>query len=138
MIRKSIVLHCGPARAFQLFTQEAGAWWPPERRHTGDPESAIQMLESGSFIERARDGREVALGRVRVWEPPSRLVLDFYPGTDREHPTEVTVGFLAEGEQTRVTIDHGPLPVSEALWNLRNAQFDRSWDLVLAALARAL
>jgi uncharacterized protein YndB with AHSA1/START domain len=137
MIRKTVLLACEPPRAFSLFTEQAGAWWPETRRHTPDPRSAISMLASGRFWERAADGQEVELGRVRVWDPPHRLVLDFYPGTDAEHPTEVVVTFLAEPGGTRVTIEHQPTALSEALWNQRFPRFEASWDLVLAALAQA-
>jgi uncharacterized protein YndB with AHSA1/START domain len=137
MIRKAVFLECDPTSAFALFTERASEWWPPGRRHTGDSQSEIHLLPSGRFWERASDGREVELGRVRVWEPPHRLVLDFYPGTDPQHPTEVTVAFVAEGDGTRVTIDHGATPASQDLWKQRVARFEQSWELMLAALAAA-
>lgn len=137
MITKTIRLACAPDRAFALFTQSASHWWPESRRHTKDPHSTITLLATGRFWERARDGHEVDLGRVRVWEPPRRLVLDFFVGTDAEHPTEVVVTFSPDGDGTRVTVEHRPLPGSEELWNRRAGAFDRSWDLVLAALAAA-
>lgn len=133
MITKSVVLSCAVERAFELFTEHAGEWWPAERRHTSDATSTIAILPDGRFFERARDGREVDLGRVTVWDPPARLVLDWYPGTDRDHPTHVTITFTMEGDRTRITIEHRPGSSGE-LWDKRNAQFARSWDLVLAAL----
>ncbi len=47
------------------------------------------------------------IGKIRVWEPPSRLVFGwrqatFHPGQD----TEVEVSFLQMGEETRVTVEH--------------------------------
>jgi Activator of Hsp90 ATPase homolog 1-like protein len=137
MISKSVVLACEPARAFQLFTARIGEWWPADRRHTKDPHSELFLLESGRFYERSRDGTEVDLGKVRVWEPPQRLVLDFYVGTDAGHPTEVEVRFSAEGSVTRVSIAHRPTPASQAMWNLRAPIFERSWDAVLTAIAAA-
>ena len=137
MIHKSILLSCPPDVAFAIFTEKTGQWWPPDRRHTKDPESEIVMQRSGRFFERARDGREVELGRVRIWEPGARLTLDFYVGSDAEHPTEVTVRFAVEGEGTRVSIDHKPTEASAEVWNLRAAIFERSWDAVLHALDAA-
>jgi uncharacterized protein YndB with AHSA1/START domain len=135
MIHKTALLHCGVERAFSLFTEHAGEWWPPTRRHTGDAQSTILIEQAGRFFERSREGKEVELGRVKVWEPPRKLVLDWYPGTDCDHPTEVTVTFVPEGEKTRIRIDHGAQPVSEEQYKQRNAAFDRSWDLVLEALS---
>jgi len=70
MIEKSVRLACTPSRAFELLTEQAGAWWPRERRHTTDPHSVIRIEASGRFYERAADGTEVELGVVRVFSPP--------------------------------------------------------------------
>ena len=137
MIEKTVRLSCGPARAFTLFTAHATEGWPPSRRHTKDPTSEIRMLESGRFYERAADGTEVELGRVRAWEPPTRVLLDFYPGTDAEHPTEVEITFTPQDEHTVVVVRHGPTASSGELFGQRVARFDASWDAVLSALATA-
>lgn len=137
MIEKSAFLTCAPARAFALFTERASEWWPAMLRHTADPRSEIRMLANGRFWERATDGHEVELGQVIVWEPPQRLILDFYPGTDERHPTEVVVRFAAEKGGTRVVVEHGPKPESADLWADGAFRFERSWDLVLAALRHA-
>ena len=137
MIARSAFLDCSPARAFELFTARASDWWPSERRHTADARSLIRLVESGRFWERASDGCEVELGRVTAWQPPDRLVFDFYPGTDVEHPTEVTVTFTLEGTRTRVDVEHRPKPESAALWAERVHRYEGSWELLLIALARA-
>lgn len=137
MIRKSVLLPCPQPRAFTLFTARISEWWPADRRHTRDPQSELFLTEGGRFWERARDGHEVDLGRVREWLAPERLLLDFYVGTDAAHPTEVEVSFVPEGAGTRVSITHRPTALSEEMWKLRNSAFDRSWDVVLAALATA-
>ena len=134
---RSVWLPCTVARAFELFTGEVGAWWPPERRHAGDGGGEMFLLASGRFYERAGDGREVELGRVRAWEPPARLLLDFYPGTDADHPTEVEGAFAAEGEGARVTVTHRATAASAALFGPRAPRYAASWDVVLPALARA-
>lgn len=134
---KSVVLECAPTRAFTLFTEHASEWWPTSRRHTQDPSSSILLLASGRFYERAGDGKEVELGKVRQWEPGRRVLLDFYPGTDADHPTEVEISFTAEGKGTRITIDHRPTASSEALWEQRVARYDASWTLCLVGLEKA-
>src|SRR6476646_1535761 len=50
--------------ALARFTGEASRWWPPQRRHTGDPSSEITLAATGAFFERAADGTTVDLGRV--------------------------------------------------------------------------
>lgn len=132
MIQKSIVLHCPPPEAFELFTSRVSEWWPQSHRLTKDPESQLFMEAGGRFWERARDGREMDLGRVLSWEPPHRLTLDFYLGTGSSQPTAVEV--TSEHERTRVTVHHRK-PESQELWTQRAARFDQSWDAVLTALA---
>jgi uncharacterized protein YndB with AHSA1/START domain len=137
MMVKSVMLPLAPLAAFELFTQKVGEWWPPDRRHTQDPSSEIFLLQSGRFYERARDGREVELGAVRSWELPSRILLDFFIATGPEKPTEVEITFVPQEGGTRVTVTHRPKPASEALWVERAPRYERSWEVVLAALSRA-
>ena len=61
MIAKSVILSCAPERAFVLFTEEAGLWWPAARRHSKDANSIIRMEAGGRFYERSSDGHEVDL-----------------------------------------------------------------------------
>jgi uncharacterized protein YndB with AHSA1/START domain len=135
MINKSVVLQCSPERAFSLFTEHAGQWWPAERRHTQDAASAIRIEASGRFFERAGDGTEVELGVVRLFEPGDRLVLDWYPGTGHASPTQVEVHFEAVDSGTRVTVTHGPGVAGADVFGRNAPAYLRSWDLVLAALA---
>lgn len=135
MITKSVVLPCGVERAFQLFTEHAGQWWPADRRHTSDPASAIRIEAAGRFFERASDGSEVDLGVVRLFEPARRLVLDWFPGTDRANATYVEVRFEAAEGGTRVTVTHGAGAASSDLFTRNAPAYVRSWDLVLAAAA---
>jgi hypothetical protein len=137
MIVKSVTLPLSPTAAFELFTRRIADWWPPDRRHTQHPASEIFLLESGRFYERARDGREVELGRVRAWELPRRILLDFFVATGADRPTRVEITFAAWEGGTRVTVTHGPTPESEGLWTERAPRYERSWDVVLAALSRA-
>jgi hypothetical protein len=137
MMVKSVILPLSPNAAFELFTRSISAWWPAERRHTQDPASEIFLLETGRFYERAGDGREVELGRVRSWQSPNRIVLDFFVATGPERPTEVEITFSAQDGGTRLTVTHRPKPESEHLWTRWAPQYEQSWAIVLAAFARA-
>ena len=138
MIQKSILLRCPPDEAFHLFTVRISEWWPKTHRLTKDPESELFLEPAGRFWERSREGREIELGRVLTWEPPHRLALDFYIGTNVAQPTALEVTFTSENEGTRVTVHHRSKPESEDLWTLRAPVFERSWEAVLAALASAV
>jgi uncharacterized protein YndB with AHSA1/START domain len=135
MIVKSVVLRCDAERAFSLFTEKAGQWWPADRRHTDDPASIIRIESSGRFFERAGDGSEVDLGAVRLFERPTHLVLDWYPGTGRENATVVDVRFEAVEHGTRVTISHDIGAASPDVFARNAPVYARSWESVLAAVA---
>ena len=137
MITKSVFLPLSPAAAFTLFTEQISMWWPEDRRHTKDPESQLFILPTGRFFEVARNGEEVELGKVTVWDAPHRLVLDFYIATGKQAPTEASITFTKEAGGTRVTVVHRSKPESEHLWNDRAPRYSLSWQAVLDALARA-
>ena len=137
MMIKSVLLPLAPTQAFTLFTEQINAWWPEERRHTNDTESTLYLEATGRFFEQARDGRQVDLGRVVEWQAPERIVLDFYIATGPAHPTKVEVTFTPEAAGTRVTVMHTPKPESEDLWADRAPRYERSWEIVLAAVERA-
>jgi uncharacterized protein YndB with AHSA1/START domain len=137
MMVKGVTLPLAPPQAFELFAGGIDAWWPPERRHTDDPMSQIFLLESGRFYERAGDGREVELGKVRAWDYPRRILLDFFVASGPDRPTEVEITFQPQDTATRVTVTHRPKPESEALWEGRAPRYAQSWELVLAALRAA-
>jgi hypothetical protein len=132
MIVKNVVLRCDPARAFALFTENAGEWWPADRRHTDDVESAIRMEASGRFFERASDGTEVELGVVRVFEPAARLVLDWYPGTGPANATWVDARFEAVEHGTLVSVTHDAGAATAEVFARNAAAYSRSWDSMLA------
>jgi uncharacterized protein YndB with AHSA1/START domain len=100
-----------PARVFEAFTAEIGEWWRPNglfrsgRRPGG--RLAMEMGEGGRVLEAHPDGSVDEIGRILVWEPPSRLAFTWHPvslppGVD----TEVRVAFEPVGEITRVVVEH--------------------------------
>jgi hypothetical protein len=112
-VRVTTWVNVDPATAFELFTAEVDAWWRRGPRYrAGDGTSSVMRFEpgpGGRLVERVdpATGHEHEIGRVKVWEPGARLVLDwrarsFEPG----QTTEVEVRFEADGDGTRVTLEH--------------------------------
>lgn len=102
-----------PAFAFAVFTEDLDAWWGygPRYRFV-PPYTGVMKLEpgvGGRLLHVRDEGTDDAfvVGRVRVWEPPERLVFswrlaNFAPGEE----TEVEVRFDAAPAGTRVTVTH--------------------------------
>ena len=87
------------------------------------------------------------IGRIRAWEPPSRLVFGWRQAAfTPEQDTEVEVRFEAVGEETRVTVEHrgwDTVPAEHvarhgfpnALFLTRHGEW---WQKLLAAYKEAL
>jgi uncharacterized protein YndB with AHSA1/START domain len=113
-IRKELVVETTQARAFRVFTEEHGAWWPLATHHIGSKPAETAIIEpraGGRWFERAQDGSECMWGHVQVWDPPGRIVLTWEIGSDWQHDqtllTEVEVRFVALGPaRTRIEFEH--------------------------------
>jgi uncharacterized protein YndB with AHSA1/START domain len=114
-VRTSILVNAPQALAFDVFTAGIGRWWPKTHK-TGPADldrPIIEPREGGRWYELDVDGSEVEIGKVAVWDPPSRLVLiwqltpEFTFDPDLE--TEVEVLFTPDGEGTLVALEHRDL-----------------------------
>jgi len=114
-IRGTVTIGVPVERAFSVFTDSLGTWWPAEY-HIGQADMAEAILEpraGGRWYERGVDGSQCDWGRVLAWEPPHRLVVtwqingqwQFDP--DPDHASEIEVRFTADGPgQTTVELEH--------------------------------
>jgi uncharacterized protein YndB with AHSA1/START domain len=100
-----------PARVFEAFTAEIGQWWRPSALFPSSRQSpgrlAIEPGVGGRVTETHDDGEVIEIGRIRVWEPPDRLVFTWRPtsfGPGQE--TEVRVGFEPVAAGSRVVVEH--------------------------------
>jgi uncharacterized protein YndB with AHSA1/START domain len=111
-VRKSVHVSAAPARAFEVFTTGFARWWPPSHSIGKVPqkEVVIEPRVGGRWFERGEDGSECDWGKVLVWEPPARIVLGWQLNADFKFDpsvtTEVEVRFIAEGDVTRVELEH--------------------------------
>src|SRR4051794_20496127 len=100
-----------PERAFAVFTDEIGRWWHPNHlfqfHPLGTGRLAFEPGVGGRLTEQLNSGGSFEIGRVKVWEPPSRLVFSWRQATfAADQETEVHVRFEPAGDETRVTVEH--------------------------------
>lgn len=95
-----------PDRAFELWAERTGLWWPPGHKMAGsDSEIVFEGHPGGRIYERSADGVEHGWGEVLDWEPPTRLRYLWHIFFDRAEATTVEVRFDAIGtDATTVTI----------------------------------
>jgi uncharacterized protein YndB with AHSA1/START domain len=102
-------------RAFSVFTEGIGSWFPPEYNLLPVPiaERVFEPHVGGNVYDRGIDGSECRWGRVLAYEPPTRVVIswDINPQwqieTNPEKTSEVEVRFVTEAAgRTRVELEH--------------------------------
>ncbi len=147
-VRRSIVVEAPVERAFSVFTEQMGTWWPPEH-HILQAELAETVFEprvGGGVIDRGVDGSECRWARVLAFEPPHRFVISWDVSltweieTDPARTSEVEVRFVAEGEgRTRVELEHRGLERHGDGWEgMRDGvSAPDGWDLGLGRFADA-
>ena len=112
-VRKSIHVKASQARAFEVFTSGLGRWWPRDHGIGKKPmKSAVMETRlGGRWFELAEDGTQTNVGRIIVWEPPSRFVMTWDINSewkpDAVINSEVEVRFVSDGaDATRVELEH--------------------------------
>ncbi|MGH9135428.1 MAG: SRPBCC family protein [Acidimicrobiales bacterium] len=112
-IRKQVTVGASQAKAFEVFTAGIGRWWNPEFKIGAEPyaTAVIEPNEGGRWYERGEGGAECDWGRVLVWDPPQRVVLDWQIDASWQYDanlhTELEVRFVADGPSaTRVELEH--------------------------------
>jgi uncharacterized protein YndB with AHSA1/START domain len=147
-IRETVTVRSDPERAFELFTNQMGTWWPVESysravSEFGNEDVEVAELEfqpgvGGSVLEHMSDGRILPWAEVIAWHPPHHVVLAWRPHSMPEPPTEVEVTF-AEGEGgTLVELEHrGWQRLSEVFREGLYEIYARGWFTTLGCFAEA-
>lgn len=147
-VRKTLNVSVPIERAFAVFTEKMGAWWPATHHIAKQPFIEIEMerRSGGRWFERAADGSECDWGRVLAWEPPNRVVFawhlqgDFKFDPNPEKASEVEVRFFAEDAgKTRVELEHRNLERHGANWEQVRKAVDSpgGWTAVLENFTKA-
>ncbi len=147
-VRKTITVDAHKERAFAVFSEQIGSWWPLEGKSIGTAEAETAILDpraGGRWYERGIDGSECDWGRVLSYDPPDRLVLNWQISADWRYApdinSEVEVRAVTEGEnRTRIELEHRGL--AEAYGNQAEqvyAIFDSSdgWSDILERYGKA-
>ena len=111
-ITRSVTVQCPVDQAFEVYTGGIGRWWPLETHAiaVGSGGKAVNAVieprAGGRMYEVQEDGKEAPWGTVDVWEPPHRLVISWHVNPEAPAPTEIEVRFIADGDATRVEVEH--------------------------------
>jgi uncharacterized protein YndB with AHSA1/START domain len=148
-VRTSIVVAAPIDRAFSVFTEDIGSWWPADH-HVLQAELADMVFEprvGGHVYDRGVDGSESRWARVLAYEPPHRIVISWDLSmqwqieTDPAKTSEIEVRFMSEApDRTRVELEHRNLERHGDGWeNMRDAVgAPDGWEKGLQAFAQRL
>jgi uncharacterized protein YndB with AHSA1/START domain len=135
-LRKSIVVDCDPAHAFDTFTARMSAWWPLAAGYSMFGARAvscgIEPRAGGEVYELRDDGERCVWGKVLEWAPPERLVLSWHPGLPSGEAQEVEIRFTGVPAGTRVDLEHRHWhQLGDRAPGVRES-YDSGWASVLA------
>ena len=147
-VQSEIVVDAPIERAFTVFTEGIGSWFPAEYNllATEIAERVFEPREGGHVYDRGTDGRECHWARVLSYEPPDRVVISWDIGpqwqieTDLEKTSEVEVRFVSEApERTRVELEHRNLDRHGDGWQgmADGVRGGDGWPLYLQRFAEA-
>jgi uncharacterized protein YndB with AHSA1/START domain len=145
-IRHQVLVEAPIERAFKVFTEDFGAFKPPEHNmlEVDIAETVFEPRAGGHLYDRGVDGSECRWARVLAYEPPNRVLLswDISPHWQIEDDplktSEWEVRFVAETPQrTRVEIEHRNLDRHGEGWQgVRDGVAgDQGWPLYLQRYA---
>jgi uncharacterized protein YndB with AHSA1/START domain len=148
-VQSEIVVEAPIERAFAVFTEGIGSWFPSDYNLLGVDiaERVFEPRVGGRVYDRGVDGSECHWARVLAYEPPSRVVIswDISPHwqieTDPDKTSEVEVRFTSESpERTRVELEHRKLERHGDGWEgLRESlTAEGGWQWCLQRLAEQL
>ena len=137
-VRKQISVECDVETAFRTFTEDIATWWPVESHSiTGEATTAVfEQANGGRVYERARDGQEHDWAAILVYEPPHRVVLEWKVNSAAP-PTEVEVRFSADGDGTRVELEHRGWERYPGGGADERGSYDSGWATVLERFREA-
>jgi uncharacterized protein YndB with AHSA1/START domain len=143
-ISRTVTVHGSTERAFRVFTEQMGTWWPLDTHSISVDQGLGQRAETlkvdaregGRLEEVLQDGSTRDWGGIVVWQPPHRVVYSWKPNDHPTPPTEVDVRFIPRGDRTLVELEHRgwqhlgdwaprvrPLYASEGGWTMVLGRF---------------
>jgi uncharacterized protein YndB with AHSA1/START domain len=135
---RAISVAVPPERAFKVFTERIGAWWPLEMHGVFGDKAKTCVMEprvGGRVYEVSVDGEEASWAEVTAYEPPERIVWSWRPNRDRPAPTEVEITFTPEGGGTRVELMHRGWELLGDEGAEARDSYDSGWPKTLARFA---
>ena len=137
-IISTIEVPCDQEKAFGVFVNEMGSWWPLEKRsmslkHVGAPAKALRVeaREGGQIMEISPDDSEHLWGTFRSFDPHESVSMDFHMGMPADNASLVEVRFTALGDdRTRVELTHSNWEAFGDMAEMMRGGYDSGWVII--------
>ncbi len=135
----TIEVPCGQEKAFGVFVNEMGSWWPLDKRSMslmqsgGKPAKSlrIEAKQGGQIVEIGHDDTEYLWGTITSYDPHDSISMDFHMGLPPENASLVEVRFTALGnERTQVELTHSNWEAFGDMAEMMRSGYGSGWVII--------
>jgi len=141
----TIEVPCSQEKAFTVFVNEMGSWWPLDKRsmsvmHTRKPSKSLRIEPKlgGKIVETGSDGAEYHWGTIRGYDPHDGIRMDFHMGLPAENASLVEVRFTAlKKDWTRVQLTQSNWEAFGDLAEMMRGGYGSGWVIIFEQAYKA-
>lgn len=143
-VHYTIEVPCTREKAFSIFVDEMGSWWPLDQRSisvkNGMAARALRVdsRRGGQIVEISQDGTEYHWGTITSYDPHAFVSMDFHMGFSPENASLVEVRFTAlDDALTRVELSQSNWEAFGDMAEMMRNGYGSSWVLIFEQAFKA-
>ncbi|MEA2905887.1 MAG: hypothetical protein QOI12_3274 [Alphaproteobacteria bacterium] len=136
-IVKTIEVPCSQEKAFTVFVNEMGSWWPLDKRsmsmRTGKPAKSLRVepRPGGKIVEIGHDDTEHWWGTIRSYKPHDSVSMDFHMGMPPQNASLVEVRFTPlDNDRTRVELTQSNWEAFGDMAEMLRSHYGPGWVII--------
>jgi uncharacterized protein YndB with AHSA1/START domain len=141
-IIKTIEIDASQAHVFETFVGRISQWWPLakfKRSKDHTPQSVvIERFVGGMIFEQAANGDKLSWGSVKLFDPPSTLVMEWHLGRPVSTEVEVTFTALSENRTSVRLVHRGWEKLETSGATVERIGYDQGWSLIFEQAFRVV
>jgi len=133
----TIEVPCSQEKAFQVFVNDMGSWWPLDKRsmsmHDGQSAKSLRIepKQGGKIIETGHDDTEHHWGTIKTYDPYDLVSMDFHMGLPAENASLVEVKFIAlDDERTQVELTQSNWEAFGDMAEMMRGGYGSGWVII--------
>ncbi len=133
----TIEVPCGQEKAFTVFVNDMGSWWPLDKRamslYDGQKAKALRVepKSGGTIVEVREDGTEYHWGTFREFTPHDFVSMDFHMGLPSDKASLIEVEFTElDAKHTRVVLTQSRWEAFGDMAEDMRGGYASSWSLI--------